>query len=36
MIKMQESDLVYNVMRKAEKSFIREMQFLKAINMENG
>lgn len=36
MIKMQESDLIYNVMRKAEKSFIREMQFLKAINMENG
>ena len=33
---MQESDLIYNVMRKAEKSFIREMQFLKAINMENG
>ena len=36
MIKMQESDIIYNVMRKAEKSFIREMQFLKAINMENG
>lgn len=36
MIKMQESDLIYNVMRKAEKSFIREMQFLKAINMEDG
>ena len=35
MIKMQESDLIYNVMRKAEKSFVREMQFLKAIKMEN-
>ncbi len=36
MIKMQESDLIYNVMKKAEKSFVREMQFLKAINMEEG